>query len=132
MTPLIGQARAGAGPGGLRRGWEGSLEDERPGAGGATAAATSAATSAPPALRATLTAKTFTAACRPPSLTLEVTQARISGLADWMRPRDGRVRSEVNPRPLVRISKRTWRRHVTGFLDTWTLFRRIGGFCSQA
>ena len=79
-----------------------------------------------------LPAKNFTAACRPPSLTLEVTQARISGLADWVRPRDCRVCLEVNPRPLVTISKRTWRRHVTGFVGTWTLFRRIGGFCSQA
>lgn len=35
---LIGQALAGAGPGGLRRGWEMSREAERPGAGSAATA----------------------------------------------------------------------------------------------
>lgn len=35
---LIGQALVGASPGGLRRGWETSLEAERPGAGSAAAA----------------------------------------------------------------------------------------------
>lgn len=42
---LIGQALAGAGPGGLKRGWEASLEAERPGAG---SAATTSAPQPPP------------------------------------------------------------------------------------
>ena len=59
----------------------------------------------PPPQRHPLTAKTFPAACRPPSLTLGVTQARSSGLADWVRPRDCRVCSEVNPRSPIRIPR---------------------------
>lgn len=48
---LIGQALAGTGPGGLRRGWETSLEAERPGAGSAAAFSAAAAAAA---ARATL------------------------------------------------------------------------------
>lgn len=82
---LIGQALAGAGPGGLRRGWEASWEAERPGVG---SAATTSAPLPPPGGAAPLTTlratTASTSASRPPSATRWVPPAWTGVRCDWL------------------------------------------------
>ena len=118
---LIGQPLAGEGPGGLRRGWEASLEVERPGAG---SAATASAPPPPPQQQQQqqqhLREQPFEPQqppLPPPGRRRCPVRLRMRGPARSLIGCGGShvtgVFAKVSLNPAYGIWKKSWRRHVT-------------------